>query len=90
MATPETMWSTPKVDGGDGVQQAAEHAAEDAGQDAGQGRRGASRKPAPKGAEDHHAFEADVDHAGPLGPQAAETGEADRRGGDDGKPPMAP
>ena len=32
------------------------------------------------GAEDHHALEADVDHARPLGPQTAETGEADRHG----------
>ena len=27
------------------------------------------------GAEDHHAFEADVDHADPLGEQAAEAGQ---------------
>ena len=33
--------------------------------------------------EDHHSLETDVDHAGPLGPQPAETGERDRhRGGD--------
>ena len=29
-------------------------------------------------AEDHHALEADVDDAGPLGPEAAETGQGDR------------
>src|SRR5690606_31091699 len=32
------------------------------------------------GAEDHHAFEADVDDPRALGPQTAESGEADRNG----------
>ena len=68
-------------DGGDRVQQAAERAADDAAEQ----RRatGCSCQPAQapnQGAEDHHAFEADVDHAGPLGPQAAEAGQADRHG----------
>jgi hypothetical protein len=31
--------------------------------------------------EDHHAFEADVHHAGALGPQPAEAGQADRHRG---------
>ena len=67
-------------DGDDRVQQAAERAAEDAGQHA-QPRAALPAGPgAEPGAEDHHALEADVDHAGPLGPQAGEAGEADRHG----------
>jgi hypothetical protein len=83
-ATPETMWSTPKMT----VARAwiarrrpREHCPEDArpravviGEEGG----------AP-GAEDHHPLETDVDHAGPLGPQTAEAGQGDRHGQPDGR-----
>ncbi|GAA3297561.1 hypothetical protein GCM10020295_30640 [Streptomyces cinereospinus] len=67
-------------DGHDGVQQAAERAAEDADQDTGPRPPLEAGPGAEPGAEDHHAFEADVDDARALGPQAAQTGEADRHG----------
>ena len=41
---------------------------------------GSRSSPAPIRAEDHHALEADVDHAGALGPEPAETGQRDRDG----------
>ena len=78
IATPDTMWSTPKVTVATRVEQPAEHAADDADDDAG------PRPPLPAppraepGAEDHHPFEADVDDAGSLGEEAAEPGEDDR------------
>ena len=68
-------------DGGDGVDQAAERAAEDAGQRRGPGAVLPADPAGRERAEHHHAFEADVDHAGPLGPQSAQTRQADRYGG---------
>jgi hypothetical protein len=65
-------------DGGDGVDQPAHRARGQSGQ---QRRHGAPLVAGPAGepgAEHHHAFEPDVDHAGPLGPQAAQPGQADR------------
>ena len=68
-------------DGGDRVQQTAERAAERCRRSTpSQGPDWSAGPGAEPGAEDHHAFEADVDDARPLGPQAAETGEADRHG----------
>ena len=80
IATPETTWSTPKVTVATRVQQATEGAEQHAADQ----RRG----PAPlvagpagaPGAEDHHALEADVDHAGAFGEQPAEGGQPDRHG----------
>ena len=79
MAKPDTMWLTPNVDGGQGVQQAAEDAADDAADD----RHPRAPLPAPPAGEDrahdHHALEADVHGAAALGEQAGEAGEGDRR-----------
>jgi hypothetical protein len=75
----------PERHGGERMQQAAEGAADRTGQDARPGIAELERAPGPgPGAQDHHALEADVDHAGPLGPQSAETGQADRHGQRDG------
>ncbi len=71
-------------DGGDRVHQAADGAGEDADDDAGPRAPLVAGPGTEEGAEDHHAFEADVDHARALGPQAAETGEADRHGEGEG------
>ncbi|CAM5694571.1 hypothetical protein SALBM217S_05740 [Streptomyces griseoloalbus] len=67
-------------DGDDRVQQAAEAAADHADEDAGPRTPLEAGPGAEPGAQDQHAFEADVHHARALGPQAAEAGEADRHG----------
>ena len=69
----------------DGVHEAAEHAHHDRAGDAGPGAVVVAEVAGTPGAEDHHALEADVDDAGPLRPEAAETGEHDRDDGDQGR-----
>jgi hypothetical protein len=64
----------------DRVQQAAERAADDAHQDTGPRAPLEAGPGTEPGTEDQHALEADVDDARAFGPQAAETGEADRHG----------
>ena len=63
---------------GHGVQQSAQRAGDGAGEDAGPDAELQRPPGTAPGAEDHHALEADVDHAGPLGPQATQAGEPDR------------
>ncbi len=65
----------------DGVQQTAQRTAEHARHQAEPRVDQVAAPGAAEGAGDHHAFEADVDDAGPLGPETAETGHADRHGG---------
>ena len=66
--------------GHEGVDQAADGAGDDAEQDA-LPRAPLDRAVGPEPrAEDHHPLEADVHDAGPLGPEAAEAGERDRHG----------
>ena len=76
MATPETMWSTPKVTVAIACSRPPSAPPTIADQDAAHGPHWYAGPAAAPGAEDHHALEADVDHAGPLGPQAAEAGHA--------------
>ncbi len=73
MATPETMVDA-EGHRGDGMQDAAKHAADDAEGDTGPRAPLIAGPGSEPGAEDHHAFEADVDDARALGPQAAEAG----------------
>ena len=81
MATPETMWSTPKVTVATACTGRRARRRQDAGEHAGpRPVLPADPAGAEPGAEDHHALEADVDHAGALGPQPAEAGQADRHG----------
>ena len=63
--------------GGDRVQDAAEAPKTMAPSDAGDDAVVVGEVAGTERAEDHHALEADVDHAGALGPQAAETGQRD-------------
>ncbi len=77
-------------DGGDGMDEPTQHAHQDRAGDARPGTVVVAEVSGPPGAEDHHSLEADVDHAGALGPQAAETGQQDRDGGDQGRRHGAP
>ena len=80
MATPETMWSTPKVTvamawrsppaAPPAIPMATPH----------QGPYCQAPQAPNQVPEDHHPLEADVDDAGALGPQPAEGGEADGHG----------
>ena len=83
MATPDTMWSTPKVTVATRVEQAARARPPKAPTTTAAPRARTASPPsrANQVPEDHHALEADVDDAGPLGAQAAEPGEHDRRHG---------
>ena len=69
IATPEITWSTPNCTVAIGVQQSAESAAERADQQAPPRAECQCAPRAEPRAEHHHAFEADVDHAGTLGKQ---------------------
>ena len=76
MATPDTMWSTPNVTVATAWR--SPPSAPPRRRDERGPRPPLVPGPAgPPGAEDHHALEADVDHAGPLGDEAAEAGQGD-------------
>ena len=65
------------------VQQTAEQAADRAEEHARPRTPLVTGVPGAERAEDHHALDADVDHAGPFRPQAGQAGQRDRRGRDD-------
>ena len=67
-------------DGRQRVQRPAERTADDAGQHPPPGPELEGPPGAEPGAEDELPLQADVDHAGALGPQAAEAGQPDRHG----------
>ena len=90
MATPETMWSTPKVTVAIACSRPPSAPPMTPTRSRPRGPTGSRPSRAEPGAEDHHAFEADVDDAGPLGPQAAEAGQADRHGERRARRPSAP
>ena len=80
MATPETTWSTPKVTVARACSRPPRAPNRDAAHEGGHPAPLVAGEPGPPGAEDHHPLEADVDHAGPLGEEPAQRGEADRHG----------
>ena len=83
IATPETMWSTPKITVASACS-APPMAPKSHRCDDGLPRAVVVAEVArPDGAQDHHALEADVDHAGALGPEAGEAGQRDRDEGGD-------
>ena len=84
IATPETTWSTPKVTVATRVQQPAQRAEQDAADQRGDPAPLVAGVTGAPGAQDHHALEADVDHAGALGEQPAQGGQADRHGQQEG------
>ena len=80
MATPETTWSTPKVTVAIACSRPPSAPNSDAADDRGAPAPLVAGPAGAPGAEDHHALEADVDHAGALGEQPAEGGQPDRHG----------
>ena len=78
IATPETMWSTPKITVATACSRPPSSPAAIAPSDALPWAVVVAEVAGTERAEDHHALEADVDDAGALGPQAAETGQPDR------------
>ena len=77
-ATPETMWSTPKVTVATACSSPPTAPKRVADEHAGPGAPLVAGPAGAPGAHDHHALEADVHDAGALGPEAAETRHADR------------
>ena len=88
IATPETTWSTPKVTVATACSRpptAPNRPADEHGRPA-----PLPAGPAgPPGAQDHHALEADVDHARALGEEPAEGGQPDRHGQHEGRREIA-
>ena len=78
IATPETMWSTPKVTVAIACSSPPTAPNRVADEHAGPGAPLVAGPAGAPGADDHHALEADVHHAGALGPEPAEPGHADR------------
>ena len=90
MATPEMMWSTPKVTVATAWSRPPARAAGDPDGDA-PPRPVLPRAPRPEpGPEDHHPLEADVHDAAALGVEAAEGGQQDRHGEARGSAPKVP
>ena len=82
---PTTIWSRPMRTQKTTMSMATGHAGDDGRQEAEPGRAGrVGDHEADVGAEEHHALEADVEHAGLLGDGLAERREQQRHAGEDG------
>ncbi len=80
MATPDTIWSTANVTVATACRSPPSAPKATADDEPGPRSPLVARPAGTERAEDEHPLEADVDHAGPLRPQAAESGHADGHG----------